>query len=138
MSVTATALASGPGWKVRDVVCDSGPGDPPFEEQHEAACIALVTEGTFQYRTRTGAAMLAPGALLLGNHGACYECGHEHGSGDRCLSFHFTPEYLEAVNPSGAQAHAARFPLPRLPPMPQLVRLAAETVAARDKRWQWL
>ena len=35
-------------------------------------CVAAVTQGTFRYRTRQGMAMLAPGAILLGNPGACY------------------------------------------------------------------
>ncbi len=78
MAMISHPLASGPGWQVRDLVCNSGPGDRPFEEQHEAACIAVVTEGSFQYRTHDGAAVLVPGAVLLGAHGSCYECGHEH------------------------------------------------------------
>src|SRR5215469_2963034 len=32
-----------------------------------------------------GRATLVPGALMLGNPGACFECGHDHGVGDRCL-----------------------------------------------------
>jgi AraC-like DNA-binding protein len=134
MSLTAHSLASGPGWQVHDVVCNSGPGDMPFEEQHEAACIAVVTEGTFRYRTRAGAAVLVPGALLLGNMGACYECGHEHGTGDRCLSFHFMPEYLETLNSGTPGTQFARFSQPRLPPLPQLMALVAEAEAARDTR----
>src|SRR2546430_5544229 len=30
--------------------------------------------------------LMTPGSLLLGNAGQCFECGHEHGLGDRCLS----------------------------------------------------
>ena len=41
--------------------------------------------------------MLAPGAILLGNARTCFECGHEHGVGDRCVSFHYTPELMESV-----------------------------------------
>jgi len=80
-------LASGPGWRVEDVTCFAGPHDRPFEEQHDLVCVAAVTRGTFQYRTPNGRATLVPGALMLGNPGACFECCHEHGVGDRCLSF---------------------------------------------------
>jgi hypothetical protein len=59
--------------------------------------VAAVTQGTFQYRTDQGRATLAPGALLLGNLGASFECSHEHGVGDRCLSFAFNPDYFEEV-----------------------------------------
>src|SRR5262245_34191465 len=97
MSITVLPLASGHGWQVYDVCCTSGPRDRPFEEKHRDVCIAVVTSGTFTYRTTQGDAVLAPGAALLGNVGQCYECGHEHGVGDRCLSFQFAPELVESV-----------------------------------------
>ncbi len=106
--------------------------DRPFEEQHEDICIAAVTQGTFQYRSRQGSAVLAPGALLLGNAGTCFECGHEHGTGDRCLAFHFTPEHLETVVAAVPGARRTAFTLPHLPPLPALMPLIAEAEAARD------
>jgi hypothetical protein len=92
MTLSAHVLAEGPGWSVADVLCTAGPEDRPFEEQHEQVCVAAVVSGTFQYRTRQGRVTLAPGALMLGNAGACFECSHEHGVGDRCLAmspYHF-------------------------------------------------
>jgi AraC-like DNA-binding protein len=132
MGTTSRILASGPGWRVTDVVCGCGPRDRPFEEQHEAVCIAAVTEGTFQYRSTQGGAVLAPGAVLLGEAGRCFECGHEHGTGDRCLAFHFTPEHFETIMAAVAGAQRTRFAVPCLPPLPALVRLLAEAEAARD------
>ena len=132
MSLSTHSLASGLGWQVHDVTCTSGPTDVPFEEQHEAACIAIVTEGTFRYRTRAGAAVLAPGALLLGSPEACYECRHEHAAGDRCLAFGFAPEFWETVCAGGAGLRGAQFPVPQLPALPQLAGLVAEAEAARD------
>lgn len=79
------------------MVCDAGPHDRPYEEQHNDACIALVTRGTFEYRTVSGSAMLAPGALLLGKHRDCFECRHEHAVGDRCLAFHYAPALFENI-----------------------------------------
>jgi len=67
MGLTANVLASGSGWRVQDVVCTFGPHDRPFAERHHGVCVAAVTEGTFQYRSTLGSAVLAPGALLLGN-----------------------------------------------------------------------
>ena len=97
MSMSMHLLASGPGWRAEDALCSAGPRDRPFEEQHGTVCVAAVTRGTFQYRSPDGRATLVPGALMLGNPGACFECGHEHGVGDRCLSFHFDPEFFEEI-----------------------------------------
>jgi AraC family transcriptional regulator len=123
---------SGSGWRVEDVVCTFGPGDRPFEERHETACIALVTNGTFRYRSEHGAALLSPGALLLGNHRHSFECSHEHSTGDRCLSFHFTPEFLDTVVADVSGARRSAFVLPALPPVPALLPVLAAAEAARD------
>jgi len=133
MTATVHPLASGAGWRVHDVVCTAGPHDRPFEEQHGSAlCIAPVTQGTFQYRTRQGAAVLAPAAVLLGNPGDCFECGHEHGVGDRCLSFHFEPALLEAIVAAVPGVRRLTFAVPRLPPLAALLPLLAAAEAARD------
>ncbi|BCG88125.1 AraC family transcriptional regulator [Mesorhizobium sp. 113-3-9] len=132
MTATTRTLASGPGWRVADVICTAGAGDRPFEEAHQDFCVAAVTSGTFRYRAQQGTAMLAPGALLLGNSGTCYECGHEHGSGDRCLSFHFGPAYMERIVAGVPGARTLTFEAPRLPPLPALAPLLAEAEAARE------
>ena len=130
--MSSLLLASGSGWRVDDVRCTSGPHDRPFEEQHDGMCIAIVTSGTFTYRTTQGTAVLAPGAALLGNHGHCFECGHEHGMGDHCLSFRFSPELVESVLSELPGARQLAFTLPNLPPLPELIPLVADAVAARD------
>ncbi|MDX8477830.1 AraC family transcriptional regulator [Mesorhizobium sp. VK24D] len=132
MTTTEKKLASGPGWQVSDVICTAKAGDKPFEEQHRSFCVAAVTRGTFRYRTRQGTAMLAPGAILLGNPGTCYECGHEHGAGDRCLSFHFAPAYMERIVVDVRGAKRLGFSGPRLPPLPFLTPLLAQAEAARE------
>ena len=91
-ALSARLLARGEGWRISDIVCRAGPNDRPFEERHEDVSIAAVVEGSFRYRSSTGTALLYPGAFLLGNAGACFECGHEHATGDRCVSFQFAPE----------------------------------------------
>jgi AraC-like DNA-binding protein len=132
MTVTAQLLASGPGWRVDDLICRAGVHDPPFEEQHGDYCIAAVTDGTFRYSATQGTAVLAPGSMLLGNAGSCFECGHEHATGDRCLSFHYSPEFLEGVVAETPGARKLGFAAPRLPPLRDFARLLAEAEIARD------
>jgi AraC-like DNA-binding protein len=132
MSVTVAKLFEGKGWKATDFVCTNGPQDRPYEEQHRDFCIAVVTEGTFRYRSRHGAVMHSPGSLLLGNPGTCYECGHEHGVGDRCLSFHYTPEFLEGVISGVPDTKRLGFPRSHIPPSLKLAPLVAGAEAARE------
>jgi AraC-like DNA-binding protein len=97
--ITARQLAAGPGWTVDEVVCSCGPANRPYPEQHDRASIAIVTSGTFQYRASgsNGREVMTPGSILLGSPGQAFECGHEHGTGDRCLSFGFQPGYFETI-----------------------------------------
>jgi len=44
-----------------------------------------------------GQELMTPGSLVLGNAGQCFECGHEHDAGDRCISFWYAPEYFERI-----------------------------------------
>jgi len=100
---------------VSEVVCTAGPLDRPFEEWHSQPTIAIVVGGTFQYRSSTGRALMTPGSLLLGNTGDCFTCGHEHGTGDRCIAFSYAPALFERL--ANQVAHSARFRVPRLPPL---------------------
>jgi AraC family transcriptional regulator len=122
----------GRGWSVSEFVCTLGPHDRPYEEQHELVAISAVVEGSFQYRSANGKALLYPGALLLGNAGRCFECGHEHARGDRCIAFHFEPWFFEEIAASATGSHRFRFGAPMLPaarPLGSLV-VEAETVLA--------
>ena len=132
MAITSTPLASGPGWRVFDVCCTAGPADPVFEEQHGSYCLAAVLAGTFQYRAPSGRALLAPGAVLLGNQGQCFECGHAHGRGDRCLSVHFDAACWEDLVAAVPGARHADFAQPRLPPLPELLPFAAGLAVATE------
>lgn len=132
MAQVANDLACGPGWRASDIVCTSGPGEPAGEERHDGACIAAVLGGTFQYRGSHGAALMAPGTVLLGNEGQCFACGHEHSAGDHCLSFHLSPDFLEGVAAATPGAKSVAFRAPKLPPSQALVLLFAEAAAARE------
>jgi len=129
MGITSTLITAGAGWQVHDVICRAGPRDPRFEERHGQSCVAAVLEGSFQYRSARGATTLAPGALLLGNGGEDYECGHDHGVGDRCLAFSFAPESLDATAAAIPGVRAAAFPSVRLPPLQRLAPLIAAAEA---------
>ncbi|MGH7460010.1 MAG: helix-turn-helix domain-containing protein, partial [Longimicrobiales bacterium] len=123
-------LAQGPGWVVEDVLCTSGPQDRPFDEQHCSVAIAIVAAGSFQYRSSTGHVLLTPGSLLLGNPGQYFECGHEHHTGDRCISFRFQREYFEqTVADTGVKAGELQFTASRVPPVRPLSRWLARACA---------
>ena len=124
-------LARGDGWSVADVVCTAGPDDRPFEEAHACATIAVVVAGSFTYTSSTGRALMTPGAMMLGNRGHCYTCGHEHGEGDRCVSFWYRPEVFERVlADAGARVRKDAFTTARLPPLRELAPLVAHAASA--------
>ncbi len=131
--VAAHMLAKGDGWSVADVVCTSGPRDRVFEEQHACACIVIVTAGSFQYRAQSGFGpgreLMTPGSLLLGSAGQCYECGHQHGAGDRCLSFWYTPDYFERLAADAGATGRVDFHVLRVPPLRALSPVIARALA---------
>ena len=108
-------IAGGEGWRVSEFICAAGPGDRPFEELHDGYTIAAVVKGSFTYRADSGVALMHPGALLLGNSGKCFECAHEHGAGDRCVSFKFSPELFCEIAAAVAGTSRYKFSAPMLP-----------------------
>lgn len=123
-------LAAADDWAVEDVVCTHRASDAAFEERHGRYRIALVGAGTFHCRAGNGRALLTPGSLLLGNAGECFECGHEHGAGDRCLAFAYSADLFERLAfDAGVRGHA-RFRGLRVPPLRTLAPLIAEACAA--------
>ena len=129
--LTSRVMAQGSGWVVADTICTAGPQDRTFEEQHSEVTIAVVLQGSFQYRGDQGRYLMTPGCLLLGNAGQYFECGHEHGVGDRCISFRFSRDYFAslAADVDGCNANAA-FKLLRLPALRELSSLVAESRTA--------
>lgn len=135
----ARPLAGGEGWSVEDVICTSGPNDKPFEERHQGVSIALVLAalvlaGVFQCRSTTGRECMTPGAAMLGNPGQPFECSHEHGEGDRCLSFRYSPDYFEKIAAdAGGSGRGIDFQTLRLPPVRDLSPLVARGCEAIEK-----
>src|SRR5262245_63164279 len=123
----AHPITSGHGWRVKDVVCTSGPGDSPFEEKNDYVSIAVVVAGSFKYCSARGAAVLSPGSLLLGSADESFECSHKHGSGDRCVSFNYEPAFFERLAADSAGRGASlKFPVHRLPELPALIPLTTD------------
>jgi AraC family transcriptional regulator len=124
--LTARVLAQGDGWSVTDVTCTFGPQDRPFEERHSEVRVALVTAGSFQYRGPAGRELMTPGSFLLGSPDQYFECAHDHGVGDRCISFGYSPEYFERLTAeAGIRDARPGFSITRLPPLRALAPLSA-------------
>jgi AraC-like DNA-binding protein len=137
----AKVLDRGAGWSVSDVICTSGPGDRSFEEQYCDISIGMVVGGTFQHRSAHGHHLMTPGSFLLGNAGECFECGHEHAAGDRCVAFRYSADYFgRLVADSEVRRRRDGFRSSRLPPSQvssALVARAATAVAqATDVSWE--
>jgi AraC family transcriptional regulator len=135
-------LACGAGWSIADVVCTSGPQDHPFEEQHRCYAIAVVLAGSFQYRSPMGRALMTPGSVMLGSPGQCFECGHEHAEGDRCVSFWYAPDYFERLVWDAGNRNRTHLGTPRIPPLrvlaPVVAQAAASVISTGDVSWNEL
>ncbi len=129
---TIRPIASGAGWRASEFVCDAGPEDRRFEERHDEVTIAAVVSGSFNYRTHAGAGLMHPGGILLGAAGRCYECGHEHSRGDRCIAYSFRPDYFAEIAADAAGDSRFEFGAPALPASLGLAPLAARMQALAD------
>src|SRR6204780_5145981 len=118
-------LAAGDGWSVHEIVCRAGPSDRPFEERHDGFSVSAVIGGNFTYRSDAGQGLLYPGALLLGNSGSCFECGHAHGVGDRCISLNVRDDLFSEIAAAAASTSRFRFSAPSLPPSPKALPVVA-------------
>lgn len=110
---------------MREFICRAGPSDRPFEERHDGFSISAVVEGSFTYRSDAGLGLLYPGALLLGNNGRCFQCGHEHGVGDRCISVGLREDLFAEIAAGMGSSSRFQFSLPNLPPAPKLLPIVA-------------
>jgi len=142
-STTPRTLVAGEGWQVADVLCTHGPNDVPFEERHSRMLVALVVAGAFEYRTPSARALMTPGAVMLGNDGECFECGHRHREGDRCIAFRYTPAYFERIAADvGVTSRGARFGAARIAPSRAFARFVAAACAGvsmqRARGWDAL
>jgi AraC-like DNA-binding protein len=124
-------VAAGDDWRVYDIVCTCGPRDRSGEEQTSTSGIALVLSGSFVARNRHGTSLLGPGSLFLVEAGRCFACSHQHGEGDRCLSFKFEPElFARIAHDAGVKAEFAHN---SLPPLRELSRHTARARMAMTR-----
>jgi AraC family transcriptional regulator len=123
-------------WSLTEYVCTAGPHDRPFEERHDRVSVALVTAGTFRYRTGAGEGLLYPGAFLLGNAGACYECGHEHSHGDRCMALHIDLELFAEIASGSSGSNHCEFRAAMLPAASDLASISASLQQASSPESQ--
>ena len=139
---TPRIIAWGEGWSVADVICTSGPQDRPFEERHAQYSVVVVVAGSFEYRSPLGSGLMTPGSIMLGNAGQCYECGHDHAAGDRCVSFSYEPEYFEQLAADAGARADVNFAAPRIPPIDRIAPLVAHAgvgaVGSADVAWEEL
>jgi len=116
-TLSVRPIAAGDGWQVRDVHCTLGPHDCVTEEEHSQCSISVVLAGLFSYESSRGRVLLTPGSLLLGNAGTCFRCHHDHGAGDRCVSFQFDATFMEALTERSAESLRMTFRHSRVPPI---------------------
>src|ERR1700733_6241544 len=122
-------LAAGDGWSLHEIVCRAGPSNRPVEERHDGFSVSAVVGGNFTYRSDAGQGLLYPGALLLGNNGSCFECGHQHGIGDRCISLNVHEEQFSEIAAAATSTSRFRFSAPSLPPSPKALPIIAHMEA---------
>lgn len=127
--LTKRTLASGDGWAVSDIACHAGPRDRAEEELHMNFCIAVVASGSFQYQSSAGRELMTPGSLLLGSPGQQFKCGHEHGVGDRCISFAYDAEFFESLASETGMGLPSQLAALRVPPKREFALLMARTHA---------
>lgn len=124
-------LAETPGYRVYDMRCHLGPGDPGNENQYPAYRVAAIVSGTFHIRSTLGDAVPVAGSLLLGNACDGYCCRHHTPNGDRCINFDFQPQFLESVRKElGVRGIGERFRRALIPPSAKSVAIAAAMEAA--------
>jgi AraC family transcriptional regulator len=125
-------ISKGDDWSIAEYRCHAGPRDKAFEETHKQFTVAVVVEGSFNYRTGADRTLLYPGAIMLGNFGKCFECGHDHSTGDRCIALHFAPEFFAEIAATSAACSQYAFPAAMLPAAAPWTPLAVwfETLAA--------
>lgn len=85
------------------------------ERAYADASLGFVLSGWFDYESEMGSATAAPGAVVCGNAGETFRCGHLGTPGNRRLVAAFDPDFLtEVANDCGLDE--VRFPAAALPP----------------------
>ena len=92
-----------------DCVCHVGARSPAGTGEYSRVCVSVIVGGAFHARSSEGAALAAPGALLLGNSASGYTFRHVDDGGDRSLVFRYADAVVDEVSSAlGLRARAAR------------------------------
>ena len=125
--MVATSVFRTESISVIDYRCEAAPGETPFVEVHDSFSLSYVRTGTFGCRARGRSFELVSGSILVGHPGDEYVCTHEHATGDECLSFHFAPALVGAI-----EYRPDIWRSVCLPPQPQLMVLGELAQAAAE------
>lgn len=115
--------------RVTEYRCPLEKGAPVAAEQFSRATISIVRSGVFGFRSDRDVQLLSTGFVLLANPGQCYEISHDHGGGDRCLTFRVDDAVLEEIAGRDPRSTVTRyFTRSVLPPIPRVeaLRVLAE------------
>jgi AraC family transcriptional regulator len=127
--LTATELQAGPV-RVFDCRCSGDAQTQPFTEVHASHSISYVRKGSFGYRARGASYELVAGSVLVGHTGEEFMCTHDHHvCGDECLSFHFSPGFVDLIQDAGKHWTAGA-----LPPLPELMVWGEMAQATADRK----
>jgi len=111
---------------------DTVSGTPSGDEGARQGGIRQIDrEGVIQHPARARRRH-SPSVRAARQSGGHFECGHEHGVGDRCLSFDFDPDYFEEVVASVPGVRHLFFTMPRLSPSETLIPVIAAAEVADD------
>ena len=112
-----------------DYRCTHTADDAPFVECHQDHSISFVRAGGFGCVVRGRAYELVAGSIMVGHPGDEYICTHDHPHPDECLSFHFTPDAIEAVGDRRGVWRAGG-----MPPLAPVMVIAEAAQAVVDGR----
>jgi AraC family transcriptional regulator len=131
-----TILSRSASTSVLDYRCTANPSDKPVAELHDNHSISYVRRGSFGLRHRGVLHELVPGSVLIGCAGDEYCCTHDHHvCGDECLSFQFTPEYIDSIaSHASKSARESSWRIGALPPLAGLMVLGELGQAAAEGR----
>jgi AraC-like DNA-binding protein len=113
---------------ISDHRCTVGPTDsPPTTEVHSAFSLSYVRKGAFGYHPDGSSFELVAGSIMVGRPGREYVATHDHGYGDECLSFRFSPALIDTLRgASSAWRAGAVAPLPYLFALAELAQSSLE------------